>query len=741
MKKAEEDKSLLENTMATSPPPSPDINDVEPDFNSSDPFKFAHGLTGVEQPTNYLVVNVLVFSLCALGLTILLFLLASRIQAERRRVSVLADPTRHLFWSRNRTSWWPLMKKYGIYAPLWRNRHNREFQLSSAISMGTLPTRLDTIVLTIYTLSNIAYCLVLPWHSATSHAQIIAALRGRCGALAVFNLIPTILFALRNNPLIWLLGLSYDTFNLMHRWTARIVIGLSIAHISAFLYNTYNAPVPAAIIQTTGSHWTAVGWVLREASSYRFGLVAAVSFLLLGITAWSPVRHAFYDTFLNAHRLFIVVALTGVYFHLLSHTLPQLPWAQLAVILWILEFVLRIARIVYFNVGITSNSRSGGDSSVYGDADTRQQRKGVLGPLCTSTVEVEALPDEACRLTFTMPPGRIWKARSGSHAHIYLPQFSLWMSHPFSIAWWSQGGEMGETKIEDQGDKTFLKLGMRNSTRLLTPTTACSEISAASSATYLPETLSGSQSPWAEVEMSKGALAKASASISFIIRARAGMTRKLFLAASKSPSQSITTYGAVEGPYPGAVHSLNSYGTVLLFAAGVGITHQLSFAWELLSGAGQGVGVTQRVVILWAVRTEECAVWVRRWFSELAKLPGAADILRVRVYVSRPRHRPQPEPQRFCEDSSTAAGEDQFEDVKLDGEEESADQQHWGLKADVRVGRCDPQVCVDEEFEQRIGAMAVTVCGPGAFADTVRCAVRRRVTDGCIDFIEEAFSY
>jgi hypothetical protein len=37
--------------------------------------------------------------------------------------------------------------------------------------------------------------------------------------------------------------------------------------------------------------------------------------------------------------------------------------------------------------------------------------------------------------------------------------------------------------------------------------------------------------------------------------------------------------------------------------------------------------------------------------------------------------------------------------------------------------------------------MAVTVCGPGAFADEVRDAVRRRVKVGSLDFIEEAFTY
>lgn len=42
---------------------------------------------------------------------------------------------------------------------------------------------------------------------------------------------------------------------------------------------------------------------------------------------------------------------------------------------------------------------------------------------------------------------------------------------------------------------------------------------------------------------------------------------------------------------------------------------------------------------------------------------------------------------------------------------------------------------------ERIGAMGVTVCGPGAFSDSVRAAVREQVDVGNVDFVEEAFTY
>ena len=46
-----------------------------------------------------------------------------------------------------------------------------------------------------------------------------------------------------------------------------------------------------------------------------------------------------------------------------------------------------------------------------------------------------------------------------------------------------------------------------------------------------------------------------------------------------------------------------------------------------------------------------------------------------------------------------------------------------------------------KEMPERIGAVGVTVCGPGAFSDSVRKAVREVIDEGSVDFIEEAFSY
>lgn len=126
-----------------------------------------------------------------------------------------------------------LIKEHILYAPMFRKRHNREFRLSSAMHMGMLPTRFQFFFLSAVVGMNVACCVVeIPWDGP--YAQMMPVLRNRTGSLAVVNLIPLVLMAARNNPLISLLNISFDNFNLMHRWFGRIVVVEAVVHMLAW---------------------------------------------------------------------------------------------------------------------------------------------------------------------------------------------------------------------------------------------------------------------------------------------------------------------------------------------------------------------------------------------------------------------------------------------------------------------------------------------------------------------------
>jgi hypothetical protein len=80
------------------------------------------------------------------------------------------------------------LKKHLLYAPVFSKRHNREIQLSSALNVGTLPTRFQLLFLALYFGSNIAFCVVsIEWSGPL--ATVCKEVRNRTGILSVVNMV------------------------------------------------------------------------------------------------------------------------------------------------------------------------------------------------------------------------------------------------------------------------------------------------------------------------------------------------------------------------------------------------------------------------------------------------------------------------------------------------------------------------------------------------------------------------
>ncbi|KAH7371340.1 ferric reductase [Pyrenochaeta sp. MPI-SDFR-AT-0127] len=603
----------------------PNIDDTHANASTlnRDPFKFSHGLTGVDQSANYQYVNALVATALVPAILAITFRICTGVRNDRRRISAITSCQKNGLWEKDRYQFWGWLKRYFLYSPICAKKHNSDERgVLSAVNVGTLPTLPQLAIIIIYIVSNIAYCLAIPEQPRT---QRIAAFRGQCGAIAAFNMIFTALFALRNNPFIWVLHISYDTFNLFHRWMARLVMLQSGAHVFAFIYNTYQ------VTYNGEGGWHSIVWVIRHSLSYQWGLTAFVALGLLMVHSVSPLRHAFYETFLTVHRIGIMVAITGIYYHLAKHDLPQLPWVYLFITLLALETLARIVRISYYNFSWKRRT--------------------------WTQVSLEKLPGEATRVTFSLPQS--WNVNPGSHIHIYLPRLAIWSSHPFSIAWSQSSG--CTTQVMEK----------------------------------LPSSIG-------DLKVDQGP-----STITCVIRARTGMTRSLYKLVSKNDN--VWLLSVVEGPY-GGYRSFDSYGTIVLFAAGVGITHQLPFVRHLLAAHNSKVAAAQKIILIWCIKNTDAFQWVQPWLEETAEMQSFLEVVRIRIHISR-----------------TLTPES--EELPLPA------------YLEVREGRCDPQEVVDEEIMAQVGAMAVSVCGPGGFSDSVRAAARRRMGFRSIDFFEEAFSY
>lgn len=527
-----------------------------------------------------------------------------------RTLTCLANDTQRYYSMP--TEKWASFKRHVLYAPIFRKRHSREIQLSSAINVGTLPTRFQFFILMGYFATNIAFCVVsIDWKQPlTTYAR---EMRNRTGVLAVVNMIPLFIMAGRTNLLINWLNLSFDSFNLLHRWFGRIVVIESVAHGIAWAVGT-----------VASKGWHGVATSIHTDQQVIYGFVAVIVMIAITIQASSVVRHAFYETFKYLHIAFAIVVIIGLWYHLRLAKLPQITLLYGVITIWVFERVSRIAKVFYRN-------RFG------------------------SRALIEALPGNACRVTIDMP--NPWKFKAGQHAYLYMPSVGLMTSHPFSVAWSEEKEDLsGESLVMTRQDI----LAMRKT------------------------------------------------SMSFIIRQRTGFTSKLFRKADASPDKKFSTNVFAEGPY-GGLHGMHSYGTVMLFAGGVGITNQVPHVRDLVAGFSSGTVATRRILLVWIVQEPEHLEWIRPWLTSILAMDRRKDVLRVMLFVSRPKS------------------------VK--------DIQSPSSIVQMFPGRPNIESLLNSEIENQVGAMGVSVCGSGALSDDVRAAVRSKQGVSNVDFVEESFSW
>ncbi|KAJ5627683.1 FAD-binding 8 [Penicillium lividum] len=354
-------------------------------------FEYSRGLSGVNVPLDVLIARIIYSSVIILAVFIFCGRIAQISHAYLRLITAYSSNQRQqTYWSREQSTWWPWLKKQFLYAPLGKKRHNREVQLSSAVGIGTLPSRFQTILISLYLASQVVYCLFLDYKTNEKQA-LIAELRGRSGTLAVLNMVPLFLMASRNNPLISILHISFDTFNLLHRWLGRIVVAETITHTAAWAVNA-----------CAEQDFTDMLARIRDTPFFGWGLLGTCAMVCLGLHSPSPIRHAFYEIFLHLHQLFALLAFIGVYLHLKLDSLPQKPWIDAVAVIWIIERSIRLLRLAYLNL-----------SPKYG----------------STRMTVKALPGEACRVTFHLPK-RV-DIEPGSHVYAYIPCVSWWI--PSSI--------------------------------------------------------------------------------------------------------------------------------------------------------------------------------------------------------------------------------------------------------------------------------------------------------------------
>lgn len=262
-------------------------------------------------------------------------------------------------------------------------------------SLGNAPTRGQALfvfvmlVLNVVTAATGYYTVASHNWLRTSWQQIVGFMMYRTGVLS-YALAPlTVLFASRNNVLLWVTNWPHATFLLLHRWVARLFVLQALLHsvLAVVLYKDMGIYDAQAVMP----YWS-------------WGVVATVlaSVMLVVSTLW--FRQRWYELFLLPHIAMAVLVLVGCWYHAALRFLPTgqgfNTWIYVAVAVWGFDRVARLFRIV----------KNG----------ARRARVTDLG-------------NEYLRLDIA---GVRWGHAPGRHVYVHLPTahpLRPWESHPFSI--------------------------------------------------------------------------------------------------------------------------------------------------------------------------------------------------------------------------------------------------------------------------------------------------------------------
>ncbi|QEU59010.1 Fre1 [Kluyveromyces lactis] len=273
--------------------------------------------------------------------------------------------------------------------------HNSPYTLWKCFQFY-FPTRLQSWVIAVFLIQTIVSCCVgyntisMPHPYLTSRWYANLDLISYRTDLMAISLFPIVyFFGIRNNPFTWITGISFATFNLYHKWTAYVMVILAFIH---------------SIIWTVWAKSKEGGGYLAwwPDAYWQWGVFATMLSFFMVAHSHKWIRDLAYEFFLIFHKLFNVMFIVCMYYHL--NTLGWLGWVWSMVGIWGFDRVMRFAKII------------------------------LCGGLQTATVT--DCGNGVIRMKIKNP--RLLKFYPGSYAYVYFfstsdPWIYSFQSHPFTV--------------------------------------------------------------------------------------------------------------------------------------------------------------------------------------------------------------------------------------------------------------------------------------------------------------------
>ena len=218
-------------------------------------------------------------------------------------------------------------------------------------------------------------------------AQHFTSLAIRAAWLAVAQIPLLILLAGKNNLIGLVSGVSYERLNIIHRWSARILLFLVILHV-VFLHLAWNAYGLMQVEYSTDS-------------CIPTGYATFAILLWMNLSTIAPIRNFSYEFFVVQHIITFFGFIVAIMYHLPSTALYSRVYVYIPIALYLIDRIVRSGRFAW------NNARPG--------RATLTALDGGVTKVCVRSKAIK-------------------KWSPGSHVLLSIPKFGPGQSHPATIA-------------------------------------------------------------------------------------------------------------------------------------------------------------------------------------------------------------------------------------------------------------------------------------------------------------------
>ncbi|PPJ50983.1 hypothetical protein CBER1_06818 [Cercospora berteroae] len=234
------------------------------------------------------------------------------------------------------SNWWLWIRKKLILPATFGNK-----QAVAIGNIGTIPPRLESILLAVYVVINVV--MSFPGYSVFAghlwypdqKVQLARYIGDRTGFLSIAQLPMVWVFASRNDPVMWLTGWSFATFNRFHRLVARISVFHAVVHSIAYTAFAVVSDVYAPY--KTQAYW-------------RNGVAATVIGCFMLFASIYYLREKYYDLFLVVHIGLSVLFFVTTWYHVIIFDGEFNYFLYPCIAIWGLDRMLRLKSLVLVSV-------------------------------------------------------------------------------------------------------------------------------------------------------------------------------------------------------------------------------------------------------------------------------------------------------------------------------------------------------------------------------------------------------